>query len=242
MSPLLFLHGFAGHPDDWNEVVARLPPGTVRSAEALYGHRGHAEVEERVERFDDEVDRLVRRLGLPVHVVGYSLGGRLALGLLTRHPHAIARATLIGCQPGLRTEAERAARLRTDAAWIDLLEREGVGRFADAWEAQPLFSSQSSLPAEVVAPPRARRRRHHPLGLAKALRACGLGAMPDLWPGLRECRVPITLVHGELDEKFAGIAAEMAAAVPSATVISVPGAGHNPVLERPRAVASLLAP
>ncbi len=168
MTPLLLLHGYAGHPDDFGAVAARLPAGSRALAEPIYGHRGHPETGALC--FEDELDRLasrLRELALPpLHVAGYSLGGRLALGLVARHPALVARATLIGSQPGLRTEAEREARRRADAAWIELLERQGVGAFAEAWEAQPLFASQRSLPAAALATVRARRRRHDPFGLA----------------------------------------------------------------------------
>ncbi|HTY97370.1 MAG TPA: alpha/beta fold hydrolase [Solirubrobacteraceae bacterium] len=246
MSPFVMLHGFTGHRDDWREVARGLPPGAECLPAEIYGHRGHAESGATLPGFHDEVDRLANVLGQlglpPVHLVGYSLGARLGLSLLLRHPERVARATLIGVRPGLRSEGEREERRRTDQAWIDLLAAGDIGRFADAWEAQPLFATQADLPAEVVAPVRARRRRHHAAGLASALRALGVAAMPDLWPCLDAIRIPVTLVHGERDATFATLAAQMAALIPGARVVGVPEAGHNPVLERPRAVADILHP
>ncbi len=243
MRAFAFLHGFTGHAEDWQAVAAQLPAGTSGAAEPLLGHGGGGQAT--ADSFGAEVDRLADRIrrasAEPVHLVGYSMGARLALGLLVGHPELFNRATLVGGQPGLRTEPERNARRREDARWIELLGQGGVQRFADAWEAQPLFASQKRLPAEVLEPVRARRRRHDPDGLARALEVLGLGAMPDLWPLLPQIAVPVTLVHGELDAKFGALAGQMAASIPGARVASVRGAGHNPMLEQPRAVAELIS-
>jgi 2-succinyl-6-hydroxy-2,4-cyclohexadiene-1-carboxylate synthase len=243
VSPLLLLHGYSGHPDDWAHVQQQLPVGVAR-AEPLFGHRGQPEIESRGLSFEDEVDRLARRVGemglSAVHVAGYSLGARVALGLLLRHPSFVGRATLIGVRPGLATEAERSARRTSDRVWIDLLRREGIVRFADAWESRSLLVPVGEVPAEVVAPARERRRRHHPEGLARAMEVLGLGAMPDYWPALSTVRIPVTLVCGEGDPGFGDIAGEMAARMESARVRRVPNAGHNVVLERPHAIADIL--
>jgi 2-succinyl-6-hydroxy-2,4-cyclohexadiene-1-carboxylate synthase len=241
---LLLLHGFSGHSDDWTDVLSRLP--TARAfAEPLLGHRGHAEPERQQSTFDDEVDRLALRIAelraIPIHAVGYSLGGRLALGLVTRHPEVVARATLIGGQPGLRTVTERMERQRSDTAWVDLLLEGGIEPFAAGWEAQPMFASQRELPTDVVGPSRVRRRLHDPRGLALAIRALGVGAMPNLWPMLPGVRIPVTLVHGEHDSKFGALSQAMAAALPDARVLSIAGVGHNPVLERPAVLAEILS-
>jgi pimeloyl-ACP methyl ester carboxylesterase len=53
--------------------------------------------------------------------------------------------------------------------------------------------------------------------------------------------MPVTLAVGERDEKFQGIAAEMAVRVPRAPVVIVPGVGHAVHLEAPDAIAALLS-
>jgi pimeloyl-ACP methyl ester carboxylesterase len=152
----------------------------------------------------------------------------------------VTRATLIGVRPGLVTEAERSARRASDCAWIDLLRQEGIVRFADAWETQPLLIPASEVPAEVIGPARERRRRHHPEGLALAMEVLGLGSMPSYWSALSTVRIPVTLVHGERDPTFGVIAAEMAARMMTARVHQVSNAGHNAVLERPHDIADIL--
>jgi 2-succinyl-6-hydroxy-2,4-cyclohexadiene-1-carboxylate synthase len=232
----LLLHGFTGGPASWDEVAARLPDEPIR--ETLAGHGpGLA-----IPSFAGEVERLAARLrGLPpMHLVGYSLGARVALALLARHPERFSRATLIGAHAGLRDAAARAERAAADARWIDLLERRGIAAFVDAWEAQPLFASQGRLPAAVRERHRRRRLAHDPAGLAAALRGLGLAAMPDLWPALPRLRVPVGFVAGELDTKFRLIGARLRDAVPGAQLHLVRNTGHDVGLEDPAALAALL--
>jgi 2-succinyl-6-hydroxy-2,4-cyclohexadiene-1-carboxylate synthase len=239
--PLLLLHGFGGDEADWGAVRGHLEPRAA-CAEQLYGHSGREESEPG--SFEAEVDRLATRLRRRgpgrAHVVGYSLGGRLALGLLVRHPDLFSRATLIGAQPGLGSELLRAERRRADAVWIELLESRGLDAFLDRWQAQPLFASQVRFPDAMRARRLRLRERHDSQGLAQAMRCLGLGAMPDLGSALERITIPVQLVTGDLDDKFTAIAAEMAQRLPRAECLTLAGCGHNPLLEQPAALAALI--
>lgn len=142
MTPsLLLLHGFTGSPESWAPVIRLLPAGTRVVAPALAGHAGA--LGDDAPDFEREVDRLAGFVPAgPVHVAGYSLGARLALGLLVRHGSLFGGATLVGVHPGLPTEAERAARRREDAELERLLIEQGVEAFVDEWERRPLFATQ----------------------------------------------------------------------------------------------------
>lgn len=188
----------------------------------------------------DRAGERIQSPGRGVHLVGYSLGARLALGLLVRHPSRFARATLVSCNPGI-DPAERPARIESDERLACLLETEGIAAFVEHWASQPLFASQARLPEEIVATHRARRLAHAPAGLALALRHLGLGRMPDLRPALDRITVPVALVVGAEDHKFRALAERMAARLRRARVITVDGAGHDPTLERPDAVAAAIA-
>jgi 2-succinyl-6-hydroxy-2,4-cyclohexadiene-1-carboxylate synthase len=233
---IAFLHGMTGAPSSWDDVAALVGGGV---AEPILGH---APGLCRESTFAAEIERLIARLAplAPVHLVGYSMGARLALGLLAGAPGLFSRATLIGVHPGLAEPGERAERIAADERWARLLETEGIAAFVAAWEAQPLFATQAQLPAEVRERHRRRRLAHDPRGLAAAFRALGLGAMPDLWPALPALAMPVTFVAGEIDRKFRAIATRAVARASRADIRLVPGAGHDVVLEAPRAVAAAL--
>ncbi len=247
-STYVLLHGFAGAPSSWDLVVARLPPRARVLRPTLVGHAGPP-TPDAPASFAAEVERLAALIGAAdargAHLCGYSLGGRLALGLVARDPDLAARVTVIGTHPGLPEHApERAERAAADEQWAQLLEREGSAAFAAAWAAQPIFASQATLPAPLQAAQDAQRAAHEPRGLAHAMRALSLARMPDLRPALAgPSGAHLTFMAGLRDDKFATLAAETAASLPTrrARVCIVPGAGHNLLLERPGEVAIELA-
>ncbi|MFK7989488.1 MAG: alpha/beta fold hydrolase [Sandaracinaceae bacterium] len=232
MKSLLLLHGFTGAPAVWDGVLSHLPTCTALRP-ALGGHGGP------LTSWDEEVDRLLGLLEAhaleDVHVVGYSMGGRLAYGLLARRSSRITRATLIGAHPGLEQEADRAARRAADQGWIDRLAS-GLPAFVEAWRALPMWASQARVSDETREQRNAIRLAHDPAGLAHALHAYGLAAMPLAEPETIE--VPVTLVAGELDPKHRTIAEGLVARFPNAKLAVIAGSGHDVTLEEPAALAS----
>lgn len=240
MSPLVLLHGFLGAPAAWDGVLDALRHQGPVLAPALSGHAG-APV---VGSFQAEVDRLAAAIddaGLrDAHLVGYSLGGRLALGLLASRPELFSRATLLSVHPGLRTEAERQARRESDQAWAARLERDGLDPFLDAWEAQPLFAAQAALPEPVRVAWRRLRTTHDPASVVVGLGALSLGAMPDYTGCFADLSAPITVLTGDLDLKFQALTPALCALFPRSARHNIAGAGHNLPLEAPSAVAAAL--
>lgn len=236
MIPLFALHGFAGSPASFDPLCER---GFHVVAPSLAGH-----APDRVEPrpFAAEVRRLAElaRAAAPrVALLGYSMGGRLALGLLEQLAPHIAFAVVIGAELGLEPD-ERAKRLELDHARAASLRREGVHGFMDAWEAEPLFATQRTLPFATRERRRAERRAHDGPRLAAALELCSPGAMPDMRPAVAAFDAPIVFVAGTEDPKFAALAVEGAQLAPRGRALLVPGAGHDVLLEAPDAIAALL--
>lgn len=237
--PLFFLHGYAGHARSWSSVEGLLP-GRRANAASLYGHDPDFAVTASI-TFEDQVARIVEALPAErVRLVGYSLGGRVALGVLALAPSRIASAVIISANPGLASAEERRTRVAADAAWATLLLERGLEAFVEAWEAQPLFASQARAPAAALATQRALRLRHRPESLARAMTSLGLGVMPDYTPSLARMDLPVDLVVGALDPKFVASAERMLTLLPRATLHTIPGAGHNVVLEQPAGLARVL--
>ncbi len=110
-----------------------------------------------------------------VALLGYSMGGRVALQLTSTASERVARLVLESASPGIADPAERHRRAEADDALAKALERDGLPAFVDRWAQQPLFASQQALPADVRARLRAQRLCQRPLGLANSLRGCGAG-------------------------------------------------------------------
>ena len=175
-------------------------------------------------------------LGIPqAHVLGYSMGGRVGLALCAWRPERVRSALLIGASAGLEEAGARAARRRQDEALAERIEREGLERFVEWWMELPLFASQRRLGEAALARAREQRLSNRAHGLAQSLRGMGTGAQPALHARLPSLHVPILLVAGSLDAKFAAIASDLASRLPNAQAQLVPDAGHACHLEQPEA-------
>jgi 2-succinyl-6-hydroxy-2,4-cyclohexadiene-1-carboxylate synthase len=233
--PLVLLHGFTNTGASWRPVIDALD-GPVRAiAPDIRGH-GQAGARRPV-----SLEAVLGDLGAlvdgPFALCGYSMGGRIALHAALALSQRVRRLTLIGASPGLADARERAARRAADERLAAELQALDVEALARRWAATPVLADQ---PADVAAAAHADRLRSTPQGLAAALRGLGTGALPSLWGRLGELRMPVTLIVGERDRKFAQIAERMARAIPDARVQIIAGAGHAVHLEAPERVAELL--
>ena len=247
---LLLLHGFSGRGVSWLEVIRHLhrifpqPDRLQIEAPDLPGHGELSRVDDLPADFDATLDALAHRHLPPaddadVHVVGYSLGGRLALGLAVRYRPLLASLTLIGARPGM-DDTDRESRASKDSQSADELRRD-LESFVARWQEQSIFDSQKWLTDDVLERQRQIRLSHDRQGLAWALETLSPGRMPDWRPSLRSLDLPVNLVVGELDKTYVKLANEMALVLPRAHLHRVPDAGHNVPMEKPAAVAKLLA-
>lgn len=221
--PVVLLHGFAGTGRAWDPVIAQLDGERYTAiAPDLRGHGSGGDA--RPIAFDAVVEDLLELAPARFVLCGYSMGGRIALHVALAAPERVTRLVLVATTAGIDDECERAERRAADEALAAQLEREeDPGAFADRWLAQPLFAgdppaAQALACADIV--------RNTSAGLAAALRGIGTGAMEPLWGRLRELAMPALVVAGERDAKFRVIGERLADALPAASLIVVPGAGH----------------
>jgi 2-succinyl-6-hydroxy-2,4-cyclohexadiene-1-carboxylate synthase len=245
MPRVLLLHGFTGSAASWQEAADRLEAGGVTAhALDLPGH-GHRTGEREAESFTlpavvQEIDRALRDGAGDagpatdgVWLLGYSMGGRIALHYALQRPDRIAGLILESASPGLDTPDERSARRSSDETLAAALESEGIEAFVNRWESLPLFATQRSLPEADRRAERLARLSNDPDSLAASLRGLGTGRLPSLWGRLEEVALPVLILVGALDPKFVEIGERMADLVPGAALTAVPDAGHNVHLERP---------
>ena len=233
---VVLLHGFTHTGASWDPVVAALGESYRALAPDIRGHgtaSGRTPVT--LEAVLEDVAGLApERFTL----VGYSMGGRIALHAALALSGRVHRLVLIGASPGLADRGEREGRRAADEELAESIERSSIEEFARRWAQTPVLAGQ---PPDVLAAVHADRLRNEPAGLARALRGLGTGALPSLWDRLGEVSMPVALVVGERDKKFTAIAAQMASTLPDAEVILVSGAGHAVHLEAPAAVAAVIA-
>ena len=238
--PLVFLHGFTGSAANWTPIRRQFEPRFTTIAIDLPGH-GQTDSPTDLQRFSieqaaNDLTILLNQLhpATSVHLLGYSMGGRLALYTALSYPHLVRSLILESASPGLKTEAERAARRQHDEQLAAQIESEGLEPFVNDWTNQPLFATQSRDLRETL---REQRLQNNPQGLVSSLRSMGTGAQPSLWQRLGELTCPTQLIVGALDDKFVAIAREMSAQISGASLAIVPGAGHTVHAERAEAYA-----
>jgi 2-succinyl-6-hydroxy-2,4-cyclohexadiene-1-carboxylate synthase len=237
MAPaLILLHGFTNTGASWDGVTAALGETYRPLAPDIRGH-GAAAATAPV-TLEGVIDDVAGVTDGPFALVGYSMGGRIALHVALAHRPRISRLVLIGASPGLADPDERAQRRAADEALADEVQASTIESFAARWAQTPVLAGQ---PPDVLAAVDRDRRRNTTEGLAAALRGLGTGALPSLWDRLPELDVPTVLVVGERDHRFQAVAERMAGRLPSAEIEIVTGAGHAVHLERPTAVAAIIA-
>ncbi len=238
--PILLLHGFSGDCSTWNLIVSQLRDNYQLIALDLLGHgasdKPHEPTYYQMDLVAADIIELLDQLSISrVHLLGYSMGGRLALYLALHYAERFSCLILESASPGLANPQERAQRREQDNALAERIIAGGVEPFVEYWESLPLWASQARLPSALLEVQRCQRRRNHPLGLANSLRGMGSGAQLSLWGDLPNLAIPTLLLAGELDEKFQRINRKMAAAIPRSQLVIIPSAGHNTHLEDPSA-------
>jgi 2-succinyl-6-hydroxy-2,4-cyclohexadiene-1-carboxylate synthase len=242
---VVLLHGFTGDTSSMAGLAERVSQGRRAIIPDLIGHGGSAEVTDPAAFEFTESAELVAEVVAELSpdrfdLIGYSMGGRLALQLAVAHPERVRSVSLIGAAPGIAEEAERSTRVDLDAALADQIESGGVEAFVDHWERLPLFATQASLPDEVRQTIRAQRLGNSAAGLALSLRGSGTGSMAPLHDVLADIETPMCWITGALDTKFTEIAAQVCSTNHRFEQVTITDAGHATHLEAPDAVAEAI--
>lgn len=234
---LYALHGFTETDESWAETLARDIPAL--RCPLLPGHGGKPCPP--AFNWARMVDDLTATLPAePIDLLGYSMGGRIALQLALTQPKRIRRLILVSCHPGIRDPAERALRRQRDESLAQVLEEDGIGPFMAWWETQRALRPYEPFPAAVAESVRARRLNQDPVGLAACLRALGGASMEPAWSRLGELRMPVLLISGAADTRYMRVMDEMAAAIADHRREVVLRSGHAVHRERPQVVAQMV--
>jgi len=223
---VLFIPGFMQRGDAWRPVAELLPK---RYPSTLLDHREH-----------DYEGRLaeIAAAGSGAVLVGYSLGGRLALRAAIREPDRYAGLVIVGAGAGIEDAAARRARADADVRLAAWMEASPIDHIVGIWERQPLFADQSD---SLVERQRAGRLSHDPANLARLLRTAGQGTLEPVWHELLRLDLPVLAIAGARDDDYAAAAMRIADLAPRGRAAIVEDAGHAAHLQRPGAVSELIA-
>lgn len=174
------------------------------------------------------------------HVVGYSMGGRIALALMKTSCDVLASVILESCNLGCATDEEKQEAAKRNSDWVNRIREEGMEEFVNYWETLPLFETQKELGFDKIL--HFSRAANDPECMALCLEGAGKQAMPLSGETLTYIEkandseedsrkgIPVLYIYGDKDEKSALIAQKLSAVGASVSAINV---GHNVHLEAP---------
>jgi 3-oxoadipate enol-lactonase len=231
--PVVLLHGFPLNGAMWDEVVPALAD---RYHVIVPDLRGHGQTEapagpyETVDHAGDVV-ALLDRLGIArAAVVGLSMGGYIALQLMTRYADRLTSVVLADTM-GRGDSAER-KQARADQA--EVIRKDGLALFSDMVMPRMFSSSVFGERPALVERFRQTILSQRPEAVIAALQ--GLASRPDMLGALAEVRLPtLVLVGGEDAATTPDDSRELAGVIQSSELVVLPGAGHMSCWEDPAA-------
>ncbi|NEU32580.1 2-succinyl-6-hydroxy-2,4-cyclohexadiene-1-carboxylate synthase [bacterium LRH843] len=244
--PLLLLHGFTGSSTGWKRFQPYWEDHSRAIALDIIGH-GKSEAPTDLKKYAIEAQAnalaaLLEKLDIKkTDILGYSMGGRLALTFAVKYPEKVRNLILESSSPGLELESEREARRKQDWQLSECIKEKGIENFVDYWENIPLFESQKRLPASRRTELRSERLNQSPLGLMNSLKGMGTGSQPPWWKELKDLSCPVLLLTGTLDEKFCQLARSMEKEIERSRWISVENGGHAIHVEKPEMFGTIVS-
>jgi len=241
-APLVLLHGFTGSAESWIPLRESLDDSYQVIAIDLPGHGQSSSPADpsryAAERLADDIVRVADDLELErFALMGYSMGGRMALRLALAHRERVNALILESTSPGIADSAARSARVASDSLLADTIEQKGIEWFVNQWEMLSLWASQKDLPDEKRNALHVQRMANDPRGLANSLRGAGAGKVEPIIDQLSSIDIRTLLVAGELDAAYVAYAKIMETAMPNARMQIIAGAGHSVHFEKPEALA-----
>ena len=235
---LLFLHGFMGNGRDWLPIAKHFEDDYYCVMPDLPGHGKNLE-----HRIDELLGYSTLAKGLlgildishsdQVSLIGYSMGGRLALYFATHYGEKVRHLILESVHPGLIDLQARSHRAQVDLQRSNQIEDNGIESFVDSWYQMAFFGSMQNQP-EAFTAMKIARKENVPKWMAKVIRELSPGLQPALWDKLSNLSMVSLLIAGAQDDKYVNIVHKTAEQIPQAVFSVIPNVGHNTHFEAPK--------
>ena len=218
-SSIVFLHGFLGVKEDWNEIVSHLENKYTCFLFDLPGH-GKAPY---AQGWEESLFDQIKYIPSPIHLVGYSMGGRIAMRLVEVKPELFGKKVFLSSHVGLKTEKEKIKQKEKEERWIRILKEESYDSFLKKWYEQDLFSPLTSHPNwnQILE----RRKKQNPENILKVYAQMALSNQSS-YTLTKDC----LLLFGEKDLKYETLYTNISNL---ARFTRVPHASHAVHLENP---------
>jgi 2-succinyl-6-hydroxy-2,4-cyclohexadiene-1-carboxylate synthase len=227
---LLMLHGFLGSKDDWSILMPRLSQYFHCICIDLPGHGGNEDTltSPGLHQAAELIVSKMHRMGYQqFHLLGYSLGGRIALHIAADFADSLLSLTLESAHPGLQDAQQQASRAKSDRLWANKLQHLALADFLALWYQQAVFSDLSEHQKQQLI---SIRRINDPQRLANCYMTTSLSLQQDCRNVLERLNCPCHFIYGVDDKKFAQVAIDWQAALAGSVNLQLHplhAAGHN---------------
>lgn len=235
---IFFLHGFTGSSNDWNNILPEIDNRFNKITVDLLGH-GKSDFpndpalyswERQVEQINGVINQFTDD---KVILIGYSMGGRLALCYALTYPERLQGLILESVSPGIRNKQFREKRIADDEKMAQFITVHPVEDFIELWVGKEIFGTLLRFSDEKRKEIKKNKIKNNPIGLANSLYGFGTGKMPFLYNRFKTITVPTLLLTGELDSKFTALNKNIVKQFPSAKHKIIKNAGHPVHIEEP---------
>lgn len=235
--PVVLLHGFAGSANIWKFLFENLNLDFPLIAIDLIGH-GKSSSPDKCELYSEsaqlnQLNKIFDYFNFQEAVlVGYSMGGRLALSYTINYQNKIKGLILESSSPGIEEENLRKERVKNDLLIAEQIQNNELKDFFSEWYNQSVFSSLRNIPNKLESLIE-RKTSNNKIGLINSLKGFSTGNMKSYWNDILKMEIPVLLVCGSLDTKYYEIMQKMNSLIPNSTLKVNVGTGHITHLEKP---------
>lgn len=219
MTIIKALHGFLGRPSDWIELFEGHSLQDNLQAENLFSSE-ITDMCQWAEKFN------AKELGPHKKaLLGYSLGGRLALHALFNKPEQWSSAVIISAHLGMKI-LEKEYRREIDELWARRFEADSWNELIVDWNNREVFKQDAFCFKRY-------EKDYSREVLAAALRKWSLSEQSELKQKVSELPMPILWIAGADDLSYAKQALELRLCHPLSEIWIVPEAGHRVPWQHP---------
>ena len=239
--PVLLIHGFTGSHKSFQKVSSFLSSQFKVITVDMIGHGQSMNYESKNYTFDksiNDLNKILDSLSIKkINLIGYSLGGRLAMQFALKNIAKLSSLIICSASYGIEKKEDRENRVLSDKKIVTMLENKPIETFVKYWKNLDIWDSEKNLSVERRNKINKIRLSQNKIGLALNLSYQGQGKQEFIGNKLKKIKTKSLIMYGSNDSKYKEMSKEISKEIQNSKLLMVPNSGHNIILENPIFVA-----